>query len=80
MEHFLSAWHMAIHPFLFRRAFDPETIDRMSEALKGVCGTLSLKPTDGPETRRVAQKIIDLAQCGVRDVVTQRTMALSAFK
>ena len=28
--------------------------DRMSEALKGVCDTLSLKLTDGPETRLVA--------------------------
>ena len=50
----LSARHMTIHPFLSRRAFDPETIDRMSEALKGVCDTLSLKLTDGPETRLVA--------------------------
>ena len=31
------------------RAFDPETIDVMSEALKGVCETLSLKLVDGPE-------------------------------
>jgi pentose-5-phosphate-3-epimerase len=56
---------MTIRPFLSGRAFDPETIDKMSEALKGVCDTLSLKLVDGPETRLVAQKIIELAQRGV---------------
>lgn len=76
----MSAGHMTIHPFLSKQAFDPETIDCMSEALKGACETLSLKLSDGPETRLVAQKIIELAQRGVRDVATLRTMALSAFK
>jgi hypothetical protein len=42
---------MPIRPFLSGRAFDPETIDVMSEALKGVCETLSLKLTDDPATR-----------------------------
>jgi hypothetical protein len=51
---------MTIHPFPSGRGFDPETIDRISEALKGVCETLSLTLTDGPETRLVAQKIPSL--------------------
>jgi hypothetical protein len=71
---------MTIRPFLSGRAFDPETIDKMSEALKGVCETLSLKLVDGPETRLVAQKIIELAQRGVRDVAMLRAMTLSEFK
>jgi hypothetical protein len=71
---------MPIRPFLSGRAFDPETIERMSEALKGVCETLSLKLADGPETRLVAQKIIELVQRGVRDAATLQTMALSACK
>jgi hypothetical protein len=71
---------MPIRPFLFGRAFDPETIDRMSEALEGVCETLNLKLADGPETQLVAQKVIELAQRGVRDVATLRTMTLSEFK
>jgi hypothetical protein len=50
-------------------AFDPEIIDKMSEALNGVCETLSLKLADDPETRLVAQKIIELAQRGVRDAL-----------
>ncbi len=71
---------MPVRPFLSGRAFDPETIDTMSEALKGVCETLSLNLVDDAATRLVAQKIIELAQRGVRDVATLRTMALSAFK
>jgi hypothetical protein len=71
---------MTIFPFLSGRAFDPEMIEDMSAALKGVCETLSLKLADGPETRLVAQKIIELAQRGVRDVGTLQTMTLSAFK
>jgi hypothetical protein len=71
---------MLIRPFLSGQAFDPETIDRMSEALKGVCDTLSLKMVDDAATRLVAQKIIELAQRGVRDVATLQSMALSEFK
>jgi hypothetical protein len=71
---------MPIRPFLSGRAFDPEIIDIMSEALKGVCETLNLKLADDPDTRLVAQKIIELAQRGVRDAATLQTMALSAFK
>jgi hypothetical protein len=71
---------MAIRPFLSGQAFDPEIIDKMSEALKGVCETLSLNLADGPETRLVAQKIIGLAQRGVRDVATLQAMTLSEFK
>jgi hypothetical protein len=71
---------MTIRPFLAGRAFDPETINTMSEALKGVCDTLSLKLADGPETRLVAQKIIELAQRGVQDVATLQTMTLNEFK
>ena len=56
--------HITIHPLLSSQAFDPETIDRMSAALKGVYETLSLKLADGPETRLMAQKIVELAQRG----------------
>ena len=40
---------MLIRPFLSGQACDPETIDKMSEALKGVCEMLSLKLMDGPK-------------------------------
>jgi hypothetical protein len=71
---------MPIRPLLSGQAFDPETIDRMSEALKGVCEMLSLNLVDGPETRLVAQKTIELTQRGVRDVAALQAMALKEFK
>jgi hypothetical protein len=71
---------MNIQPFLSGRPFDPELIDQMSEALKGVCKTLSLDLADGPETRFVAQKIISFAQRGVSDAATLRAMTLSDLK
>ena len=71
---------MPIRPFLSGQAFDPETIDKMSEALKSVCNTLSLKVGDGAATRLVAQKIIELTQRGVRDAAALRTMTLKEFK
>jgi hypothetical protein len=52
----------------------------MSEAMREVCETLRLELADGPETRLVAQKIIEFAQRGVSDVATLRAMTLSDFK
>jgi hypothetical protein len=71
---------MPIRPFLSGQAFDPEIIDKMSEALRGVCDTLTLKMVDDAATRLVAQKIIELTQRGVRDVATLRAMTLKEFK
>jgi hypothetical protein len=71
---------MTIRPYLSSRAFDPEMIEKMSEAMREVCETLSLELADGPETRLVAQKIIEFAQRGVSDVATLRAMTLSDFK
>jgi hypothetical protein len=52
----------------------------MSAAMRGVCETLHLDLADGPETRLVAQKVIEFAQRGVGDVATLRAMTLSDFK
>ena len=71
---------MAIRPFLSGQPFDPETIDKMSEALQGVCDTLSLKVVDDAATRLVARKIIELTQRGVRDAAALRAMTLKEFK
>ena len=71
---------MTIRPFLSGQPFDPETIAKMSEALQGVCNTLSLKVIDGAETRLVARTIIELTQRGVRDAATLRAMTLKEFK
>jgi hypothetical protein len=71
---------MPIRPFLSSQAFDPETIDRMSEALQTVCDKLSLKVVDDAATRLVARKIIELTQRGVRDAAALQAMTLKEFK
>ena len=71
---------MPIRPFLAGQAFDPETIRDLSLALEKVCEELSLKMVDDPATRVVAEKIIEHAQRGVRDVATLTAMTLKEFK
>jgi hypothetical protein len=71
---------MPIRPFLANQPFDPETIRDMSLALERVCHALSLKMVDDPATRIIAEKIIELAQRGVRDAPTLTAMALDQFK
>ena len=58
---------MPIRPFLSGQAFEPEAIRIMSLALEDVCDALGLRMTDDPATRLVAEKIIELAQRGVRE-------------
>jgi hypothetical protein len=70
---------MPIHPFLSGQAFEPEAIRNMSLAHESVCDTLGLRMIDDPATRLVAEKIIELAQRGVRDVDTLRAMVLKEF-
>lgn len=71
---------MLIRPFLSGQAFDPETIEKMPEALQSVCETLSLKVVDDAATRLVARKLIELTQRGVRDAAALRAMTLKEFK
>ncbi len=71
---------MPIRPFLAGQPFDPETIANMSAALQSACETLGLKLVDDAATRLVAEKIIELAQRGVRDVAMLSAMALREFK
>ena len=71
---------MPIRPYLAHQAFDPETIRGMSVALETVCNALSLKMIDDAATRIIAEKIIELAQRGVRDVSSLTAMTLKEFK
>jgi hypothetical protein len=57
---------MPITPFLRNQAFDPETIEVMSDAFTKTCATLGLKDRADPITELVARQIIELAQRGVR--------------
>jgi hypothetical protein len=70
---------MPIRPFLSGQAFGPEVIRDMSLAFDNVCEAMELKRTEDPATTIVAQKVIELAQRGVRDVVTLYTMTLREF-
>ena len=71
---------MPIRPFLASQVFEPDLIREMSLALETVCQKLNLTMADDPNTRRVASKIIELAQRGVRDAATLSTMTLKEFK
>ena len=52
----------------------------MSAALESVCEKLNLKMVGDPATRLIAEKIIELAQRGVRDAATLSAMILKEFK
>ena len=58
---------MPITHFLAGQSFDLEVIESMSAAFAAACGVLQLKVgKDDPATRFVAEKVIELAQRGVR--------------
>ena len=67
---------MPITPYLAHQAFDPEVIETMSAAFVAACEALHLKVGDDPATRFVAEKVIHLAQRGIRDPDMLRTMTL----
>lgn len=67
---------MPIRRFLAGHVFDPETIREMSTALQRVCDTLRLRMVDDAMTRLVAEKIIELAERGVRDADKLYAMTL----
>ena len=71
---------MPIRPYLAGQAFEPDVIRSMSRALESVCDTLRLKMVDDAATRLVAQKIIELAQRGIRDSATLTKLTLQEFK
>ena len=70
---------MPITPYLAHQAFEPEAIETMSAAFVAACDALHLKVGDDPATRVVAEKVINLAQRGIRDPIMLRTMTLKEF-
>jgi len=70
---------MPITPYLAHQAFEPEIIETMSAAFVGACKALHLKVGDDPATRFVAEKVIELAQRGIRDPEMLRKMTLKEF-
>ncbi len=70
---------MPITPFLAYQAFEPEDIKIMSAAFVAASHALRLKIGDDPATRLVAEKVIELAQRGIRDPNMLRRLTLAAF-
>ncbi len=71
---------MPIRPFLPNHAFDLEVISAMSLALERACDALRLKVIDDIATRMVAEKIIKMAQQGIKDPDTLASMVLKDFE
>jgi hypothetical protein len=71
---------MPIRGFLSGQAFEPEVVRQMSLALETICGKFGMELTEGPATRVVALKIIELAQRGVHDAPTLTEMTLKELK
>src|SRR5215469_14422529 len=69
---------MPITSYLAHQAFDPEVIETMSAAFVAACDALHLKVGD-EATRVVAEKVINLAQRGIRNPEELRTITLKEF-
>ena len=70
---------MPITRFLADQAFELEVIESMSAAFVAACDALHLKVGKDPATRFVAEKVIELAQRGIRDPDVLRKMTLKEF-
>lgn len=67
---------MPIIPFLRGQAFDPEMIDVMGAAFSKTCDALGLIERTDPITTLVAEKIIELAERGLRNPAAMHLMAI----
>ncbi len=67
---------MPIIPFLRGQAFDPETIEAMAAAFSKTCDALGLIERTDPITTLVAEKIIELAERGLRNATAMHLMAV----
>jgi hypothetical protein len=67
---------MPITLFLAGQSFDLEVIESMSAAFVAACDALQLKVGEDPAARFVAEKVIELAQRGIRDPDTLRKTTL----
>jgi len=70
---------MPITRYLSHQTFEPEIIESMSAAFVAACDALYLKIGADPAVRFVAEKVIELAQRGIRDPVMLRKMTLKEF-
>ena len=71
---------MPITPFLQGQAFDPETVEAMGKAFVTTCEALGLSDQDDAMTQLVAQKIIELAQRGLKNPTALHLAVIKEFK
>ena len=69
---------MPITPFLRGQAFDPELVNAMGAALSKTCDALGL--TERSDATLVAEKIIELAERGLRNPTVIHRMAMTELK
>jgi hypothetical protein len=71
---------MAVYRLFQNKAFEPEAIAIMTRAHADVCRTLGVSESNDPEANAVAQKVIEFAQRGERDLVRLREHVLQALR
>jgi hypothetical protein len=69
-----------ITPFLQGQAFDPELVGAMGKAFDATCEALGLSDRGDRMNELVAQKIIELAQRGLREPAELSLAALKGLK
>ena len=71
---------MPIYRLLEREVFEPEDVALMSVVFEELLETLGLADRrEDPVATLVAQKIIELAQSGVRDPIRLKQLTLESF-
>jgi len=71
---------MPITPFLQSQAFDPELVAAMGQAFDSACAALGLSDRGDRINELIAQKIIKLAQTGLRNPMALSSAALKELK
>jgi hypothetical protein len=68
-----------IRPFLQGQAYDPETVQAVTNALVMTCEALGLSNRDDAMTQLVAEKIIELAKSGLKNPTALHLAAIKEF-
>ena len=70
---------MTVYSLFTDQAFEPETLESMAQAYEAVCAALELNVKKDMITETVAERIIELAQRGVRDTASLTARTREAF-
>ena len=70
---------MLIRPYLRGQAFDPEVLEAMDFAFVTICEALALSDRVDGMNQRVADKVVELAERGMRNPTALRLAAMREF-